>query len=156
MTRVGFPAPVGCKRLPPLRIRPDGPNKSENGEIQTMIRILIVEDNEMNRDMLSRRLQKRGFETLLATDGMEALAMTQTEQPNLILMDMSLPVLDGWEATRRLKAAPETQAIPIIALTAHAIAGDRQRALDAGCDDYESKPLNFSELMTKIQRYTQT
>lgn len=117
-----------------------------------MAKILLVEDNEMNRDMLSRRLQKRGYDTLLAWDGVEGIELAQTSQPDLILMDLSLPKLDGWEATRRLKTDPDTQAIPIIALTAHAIAGDRQRALEAGCDDYESKPLNFADLLTKINR----
>ena len=119
-----------------------------------MITILIVEDNELNRDMLSRRLQKRGYHTLLAMDGIEGVEMAGETQPDLILMDMSLPRLDGWEATRRLKADSHTQAIPVIALTAHAIAGDRQRALAAGCDEYESKPLDFPQLLAKISRLT--
>jgi len=119
-----------------------------------MTNILIVEDNEMNRDMLSRRLQKRGYTTLLAMDGIESNEMAKSTQPDLILMDMSLPKLDGWEATRRLKADASTQAIPVIALTAHAIAGDRQRALEAGCDEYASKPLDFPGLLTKIAQFT--
>lgn len=102
-----------------------------------MAKILLVEDNEMNRDMLRRRLQRRGYEVCIAVDGAEGVAMAQDYAPDLILMDMSLPVMDGWEATRRLKAALETQAIPIIALTAHALSGDREKAIEAGCDDYE-------------------
>ena len=113
--------------------------------------ILLVEDNEMNRDMLSRRLERRGFTVIAATDGQQGVSMATTEQPDLILMDMSLPVLDGWEATRRLKAAPETRAIPIIALTAHAMASDREQALQAGCDEYESKPIDFGRLLGKIE-----
>ncbi len=116
-----------------------------------MAKILVVEDNEMNRDMLSRRLMRKGYEVIIALDGEEGVAKAQAEAPDLILMDMSLPVLDGWEATRRLKAAPETQAIPIIALTAHAMAGDRERALAAGCDDYDSKPFDFDQLLGKIE-----
>jgi CheY-like chemotaxis protein len=116
-----------------------------------MTKILLVEDNEMNRDMLSRRLMRKGHEVLIAVDGEEGVAMAQSEAPDLILMDMSLPVLDGWEATRRLKAAPETQSIPIIALTAHAMAGDREQALAAGCDDYDTKPIEFRRLLGKIE-----
>jgi two-component system cell cycle response regulator DivK len=116
-------------------------------------KILLVEDNEMNRDMLSRRLKRKGYEVLIAVDGEEGVAMAQSEAPDLILMDMSLPVLDGWEATRRLKAAPETQSIPIIALTAHAMAGDREQALAAGCDDYDSKPIEFKRLLGKIEAF---
>ena len=116
-----------------------------------MTKILLVEDNEMNRDMLSRRLMRKGYEVLIAVDGEEGVAMAQSEAPDLILMDMSLPVLDGWEATRRLKAAPETQSIPIIALTAHAMAGDREQALAAGCDDYDSKPIEFKRLLGKMK-----
>jgi two-component system cell cycle response regulator DivK len=115
-----------------------------------MARILLVEDNEMNRDMLSRRLQRRGHEVLVAVDGAMGLAMAQRELPGLILMDMSLPVLDGWEATRRLKADPATSAIPIVALTAHAMGEDRERALAAGCDDYDTKPVEFARLVDKI------
>ncbi len=116
-----------------------------------MTKILVVEDNEMNRDMLSRRLMRKGYEVIIALDGEEGVAKAQAEAPDLILMDMSLPVLDGWEATRRLKAAPETHAIPIIALTAHAMAGDREQALAAGCDDYDSKPIEFQQLLVKIE-----
>ncbi len=116
-----------------------------------MTKILLVEDNEMNRDMLGRRLQRRGYEVLIAVDGAEGMAMAQTEGPDLILMDMSLPVIDGWEATRRLKAAPETQTIPVIALTAHAMAGDREKAIEAGCDDYDTKPIEFTRLLAKIE-----
>lgn len=118
-----------------------------------MTKILLVEDNEMNRDMLSRRLTRKGYEVLIAVDGQEGVAMAQSEAPDLILMDMSLPVLDGWEATRRLKAAPETQSIPIIALTAHAMAGDREQALAAGCDDYDAKPIEFQRLLGKIEAF---
>jgi len=113
--------------------------------------ILLVEDNEMNRDMLSRRLIKKGYEVVMALDGEQALEMTRAEAPDLILMDISLPGLDGWEATRRLKAMPETQAIPIIALTAHAMAGDREKCLEAGCNDYDTKPVEFPRLLDKIQ-----
>ena len=116
-----------------------------------MTKILLVEDNEMNRDMLSRRLQRRGYEVVIAVDGSQGLELAQSETPDLILMDMSLPVLDGWEATRRLKAAPETSSIPIIALTAHAMSGDREKALEAGCDDYDTKPTELDRLLEKIQ-----
>jgi CheY-like chemotaxis protein len=115
-----------------------------------MPKILLVEDNEMNRDMLSRRLQRRSFEVVTAVDGEQGIAMAQAEAPDLILMDMSLPVMDGWEATRRLKAAPETASIPVIALTAHAMAGDREKALEAGADDYDTKPVEFVRLLEKI------
>jgi CheY-like chemotaxis protein len=116
-----------------------------------MAKILVVEDNELNRDMLSRRLQRRGYEVVMAVDGQEGMALAQSEAPDLILMDMSLPVLDGWEAMRRLKAAPATKAIPIIALTAHAMAGDRDQALEAGCDDYDAKPIDMPRLLAKIE-----
>jgi CheY-like chemotaxis protein len=116
-----------------------------------MAKILLVEDNEMNRDMLARRLERRGYQVVIATDGDQGMRLAQAETPDLILMDMSLPMLDGWEATRRLKALPATQAIPIIALTAHAMAGDREQALQAGCDDYDAKPIEFSRLLGKIQ-----
>ena len=116
-----------------------------------MTKILLVEDNEMNRDMLSRRLQKNGYEIVIAVDGEEGLAKAQTEAPALILMDMSLPGVDGWEATRRLKAAPQTQKIPIIALTAHAMTDDRDKALAAGCDDFDTKPVELPRLLSKIQ-----
>ena len=115
-----------------------------------MTKILLVEDNEMNRDMLSRRLIRQGFEVSLAQDGARGVAMALDEQPDLVLMDMSLPVLDGWEATRRLKADPATQAIPVIALTAHAMAADREKALAAGCDDYDTKPIDLPRLLDKI------
>jgi len=115
-----------------------------------MPKILLVEDNEMNRDMLSRRLERRGYRVVLAVDGEQGVALAKSEAPDLILMDMSLPGLDGWEATRRLKAAPETRSIPVIALTSHAMAGDRQRALDSGCDDYDIKPIDLPRLLEKI------
>jgi two-component system cell cycle response regulator DivK len=114
--------------------------------------ILIVEDNEMNRDMLSRRLQRRGFDILLATDGAEGLAATRERNPDLVLMDMSLPIIDGWEATRQLKSDERTRQIPIIALTAHAMSGDRQRAVDAGCDDFDTKPIELARLLEKIEQ----
>jgi CheY-like chemotaxis protein len=116
-----------------------------------MPKILLVEDNEMNRDMLSRRLIKKGYEVVMALDGEQALEMARAEAPDLILMDISLPGLDGWEATRRLKAMPETEAIPIIALTAHAMAGDKEKCLEAGCNDYDTKPVEFPRLLGKIQ-----
>jgi CheY-like chemotaxis protein len=116
-----------------------------------MPKILLVEDNEMNRDVLSRRLERRGYQVTLALDGEQALAAARSETPDLILMDMSLPVLDGWEATRQLKADPTTRAIPLIALTAHAMSGDREKALEAGCDDYDSKPVDVARLLGKIQ-----
>jgi two-component system cell cycle response regulator DivK len=116
-----------------------------------MPRILLVEDNEMNRDALSRRLMRRGFEVVFAVDGGEAVARARSESPDIILMDMSLPVLDGWEATRRVRADAETAAVPIIALTAHATTEDLQRALDAGCNDTDTKPIDFERLLGKIQ-----
>ena len=114
-------------------------------------RILLVEDNEMNRDMLSRRLLRRGFSLSVAVDGRDGLERTRTERPDLVLLDMDLPVLDGWEVARRLKADAETAAIPIIALTAHAMLGDRDRALAAGCDDYDTKPVELDRLLAKIE-----
>ncbi len=116
-----------------------------------MAKILLIEDNQMNRDMLSRRLTRKGYEVVNAVDGEQGMAMARSEAPDLILMDMSLPVLDGWEATRQLKAAPETQAIPIIALTAHAMAGDREKAVEAGCNDYDTKPIELPRLLEKIE-----
>lgn len=116
-----------------------------------MAKILLVEDNEMNRDMLSRRLARKGHEVLIAVDGAEGVEMAKTKTPDLILMDMSLPVLDGWQATRQIKAIPETQSIPVIALTAHAMAGDREKCLAAGCDDYDTKPVEFPRLLGKIE-----
>ncbi|HEY9710222.1 MAG TPA: response regulator [Oculatellaceae cyanobacterium] len=116
-----------------------------------MSKILLVEDNEMNRDMLSRRLQRKGHQVFIAIDGVQGVELAQAHEPDIILMDMSLPVLDGWEATQQLKAAPETSDIPIIALTAHAMAGDREKCLEVGCDDYDTKPIEFSRLLGKIQ-----
>jgi CheY-like chemotaxis protein len=115
------------------------------------VKILLVEDNEMNRDMLSRRLSRKGYEVVMAVDGGEGVAMSVSAAPELILMDMSLPVIDGWEATRRIKAAPETRLIPIIGLTAHAMAGDREKALEAGCDEYDTKPIELDRLIGKIE-----
>ena len=115
-----------------------------------MAKILLVEDNEMNLDMLSRRLEKRGHQVLVAMDGARGVELAHAEQPHLILMDMSLPVMDGWEATRRIKGNNDTNHIPVIALTAHAIAGDRERCLEAGCDEYENKPVKFPQLIAKI------
>ena len=116
-----------------------------------MAKLLIVEDNEMNRDMLSRRLQRRGFATIIATDGGAGIAMARAERPDLILMDMSLPVIDGWEASRQLKADPATAPIPIIALTAHAMTSDRDKAMQAGCNDYDTKPVDLPRLLGKIE-----
>ena len=116
-----------------------------------MTRILLIEDNEMNRDMLSRRLQKKGYEVVMAVDGEEGVAKAQSDAPALILMDMSLPGIDGWEATRRIKGAPQTSGIPVIALTAHALTSDRDQALAAGCDDFDTKPVEFTRLLTKIE-----
>ncbi len=115
-----------------------------------MPKVLLVEDNEMNRDMLSRRLQRKGFEVSVAEDGARALDVAKADMPELILMDMSLPVLDGWEATRRLKADPDLKSIPVIALTAHAMTGDREKALEAGCDDYDTKPIELKRLLEKM------
>ncbi|CAN5209577.1 response regulator [soil metagenome] len=118
-----------------------------------MPRVLLVEDNEMNRDMLSRRLARKKYEVLVAVDGGEGVSMAHSEAPDLILMDMSLPVIDGWEATRQLKADPGTSSIPIIALTAHAMAGDREKALEAGCDDYDTKPIELPRLLGKMETF---
>jgi CheY-like chemotaxis protein len=114
-------------------------------------KILLVEDNEMNRDMLSRRLERRGYEVVIAVDGAEGVEKAGTEAPALILMDMSLPGVDGWDATRRIKAAPATRAIPVIALTAHAMSGDREKAVEAGCDDFDTKPVDLARLLGKIE-----
>ena len=114
-----------------------------------MARILLVEDNEMNRDMLSRRLERRGHSVSLAVDGEEGVAKARAEKPELILMDMSLPLMDGWSATRVLKSDPETRRIPVIGLTAHAMAGDRERCLEAGCEDYDTKPVDLTRLLEK-------
>ena len=116
-----------------------------------MPKILLVEDNEINRDMLSRRLERRGYQVAIAVDGEQGLSMAGLEAPDVILMDMSLPVLDGWEAARRLKQTPATRSIPIIALTAHAMVGDREKAIEAGCDDYDIKPVDFQRLLGKIE-----
>ena len=116
-----------------------------------MPKILLVEDNEMNRDMLSRRLSRRGYDIVIAMDGEEGVERALAERPDLILMDMSLPVKDGWTATREIKADPQLAATPIIALTAHAMSGDRERAMEAGCDDYDTKPVEFDRLVAKIQ-----
>jgi two-component system cell cycle response regulator DivK len=115
-----------------------------------MPRILLVEDNEMNRDMLSRRLVRNGYEVFIAVDGQQGADMAVSERPDLILMDMSLPVIDGWEATRRIKANDATRRIPVIALTAHAMAGDREKAMEVGCEDYDTKPVEISRLLGKI------
>lgn len=115
-----------------------------------MAKILLVEDNELNRDMLTRRLERRGFQVVSAVDGRAGIALGEQEAPDLILMDMSLPDVDGWEATRQLKSSSQTRAIPIIALTAHAMAGDRERAIEAGCDDYDTKPVELGRLLEKI------
>ena len=116
-----------------------------------MAKLLLVEDNEMNRDMLSRRLIRRGYEVAIAVDGDQGLTMAQSEKPDLVLMDMSLPVIDGWEATRRIKSSEETRDLPVIGLTAHAMAGDREKALEAGCDDYDTKPIELERLIGKIK-----
>jgi two-component system, cell cycle response regulator DivK len=116
-----------------------------------MAKILLVEDNEMNRDMLARRLERRGYTIVIAVDGGEGVARARDDGPDLILMDMSLPVIDGWEATRQLKADEATQAIPVIALTAHAMSGDKEKALAAGCDDYDTKPIELPRLLEKIE-----
>ena len=116
-----------------------------------MTKILLVEDNEMNRDMLSRRLERRGYEVVIAVDGQQGVAMAQAEAPDLILMDMSLPVIDGWEATRTIKGGMETKQIPVIALTAHAMSTDREKAIEAGCDDYDTKPIELPRLLGKME-----
>lgn len=118
-----------------------------------MPKILIVEDNEMNRDMLSRRLERRGFSIVMAVDGQQGVDMARSEKPDLILMDMSLPVMDGWTATRTIKADAELAGIPVIALTAHAMAGDREKAMGAGCDDYDTKPIELPRLLEKIGKF---
>lgn len=117
-----------------------------------MKRILIVEDNELNRDVLSRRLLRRGFQVLVASDGLDALTIARDSAPDLILLDLGMPAIDGWECARRLKAESQTATIPIIALTAHAMVGDRQRALDAGCDDFDTKPIDFEGLLDRMHR----
>jgi CheY-like chemotaxis protein len=116
-----------------------------------MSKILLVEDNEMNRDMLSRRLERRGYEVVVAVDGEEGVARAKADAPDAVIMDLSLPGIDGWEATRQLKAAAETRAIPVLALTAHAMAGDREKALAAGCDDFDTKPVDLPRLVAKLE-----
>ena len=118
-----------------------------------MHKILLVEDNEANRDMLSRRLKRRGFEVVIAVDGQQGVSMASTESPSLILLDMSLPIIDGWEVARRLKSDSHTKPIPIIALTAHAMSGDRKQALEAGCDEYDTKPVDLKRLLDKIHSF---
>lgn len=120
-----------------------------------MPKILLVEDNEMNRDMLSRRLERKGYQVVCAVDGQQGLKLVPTEKPDVILMDMSLPVLDGWEATRRLKADAATRGIPVIALTAHAMASDEQKAREAGCDDFDTKPIELPRLLAKMEALLQ-
>jgi two-component system cell cycle response regulator DivK len=116
-----------------------------------MPKILLIEDNEMNRDMLSKRLERKGYGVVMAIDGHRGISAAEEEAPDLILMDMNLPEIDGWEATRRLKSQETTRHVPVIALTAHAMVSDRQKALEAGCDDYETKPVEFQRLLSKIQ-----
>ena len=116
-----------------------------------MTKILLVEDNELNRDMLSRRLQRKGFEVVNAVNGQEGVEMAHSEAPELILMDISLPVMDGWKATREIKNSPRTRSTPIIALTAHAMVGDREKSLEVGCDDYDTKPIDFQRLLKKME-----
>jgi CheY-like chemotaxis protein len=118
-----------------------------------MPKVLIVEDDEMNRDMLSRRLERRGFSVAIAKDGRQGVEMARSEKPDLVLMDMSLPVMDGWSATRAIKADPELSKIPVIALTAHAMEGDREKALAAGCDEYDTKPVDLPRLLGKMQKF---
>ena len=115
-----------------------------------MNKVLLVEDNELNRDMLSKRLTRRGYDVITAGDGQQGVDLAQSQSPDLILMDMSLPVLDGWQATRRIKSDPATKGIPIVALTAHAMSGDREKAMEAGCDDYDSKPVDMNRLLKKM------
>jgi len=117
----------------------------------SMAKILLVEDNEMNRDMLSRRLERRGYEVVIAVDGQQGVDLAQSTSPDIILMDMSLPVIDGWEATRQLKSMDGMKAVPIIALTAQAMSGDREKALEAGCNDYDTKPIELPRLLGKIE-----
>ena len=117
-----------------------------------MAKVLLIEDNEMNRDMLSRRLIRRGFQVVFAMDGQHGIDLARSELPDIILMDMSLPVIDGWEATRRVKADEATRSVPVIGLTAHAMAGDREKAIEAGCDDYDTKPVELDRLIGKIER----
>jgi two-component system cell cycle response regulator DivK len=117
-----------------------------------MTKVLVVEDNEMNRDMLSRRLMRRGFQVIFAVDGQQGVDLARSERPDIILMDMSLPIIDGWEATRRVKSDDATRSVPVIGLTAHAMAGDREKAIEAGCDDYDTKPVELERLIGKMER----
>ena len=117
-----------------------------------MTKVLLIEDNEMNRDMLSRRLIRRGFHVVFAMDGQQGIDLARSERPDIILMDMSLPVIDGWEATRRVKSDDATRSVPVIGLTAHAMSGDREKAIEAGCDDYDTKPVELDRLISKIDR----
>jgi len=126
--------------------------KKAKKKVCRMPKVLLVEDNEMNRDMLSRRLTRRGFEVVFAADGQQGVDLARSERPDIILMDMSLPVMDGWEATRRIKADATMRTIPVIGLTAHAMSGDREKAIEAGCDDYDSKPVEIDRLLGKINR----
>jgi two-component system, cell cycle response regulator DivK len=121
-----------------------------------MAKVLLVEDNEMNRDMLSRRLIRRGYEVVFAVDGQQGVDMARSEKPDIILMDMSLPVMDGWEATRRVKSDEASRSVPVIGLTAHAMSGDREKAIEAGCDDYDTKPVELDRLIEKIERLLST
>jgi two-component system cell cycle response regulator DivK len=121
-----------------------------------MAKVLLIEDNEMNRDMLSRRLIRRGFQVVFAMDGKQGIDLARSERPDIILMDLSLPVIDGWEATRRVKADDATRGVPVIGLTAHAMTGDREKAIEAGCDDYDTKPVEFDRLIGKIERLLRT
>jgi two-component system, cell cycle response regulator DivK len=123
-----------------------------DGERAPMTKVLVVEDNEMNRDMLSRRLVRRGFQVIFAVDGQQGIELARSERPDIILMDMSLPVVDGWEATRRVKSDDATRSVPVIGLTAHAMAGDREKAIEAGCDDYDTKPVELERLIGKMER----
>jgi two-component system, cell cycle response regulator DivK len=126
--------------------------KQGASESTSMTKVLLVEDNEMNRDMLSRRLTRRGFQVVFAVDGQQGVDLARSERPDIILMDMSLPVLDGWEATRRVKSDEATRTVPVIGLTAHAMSGDREKAIAAGCDDYDTKPVELERLIGKIER----
>jgi two-component system, cell cycle response regulator DivK len=125
------------------------------GEGEAMTKVLLVEDNEMNRDMLSRRLTRRGFQVVCAVDGQQGVDLARSENPDVILMDMSLPVMDGWEATRRIKSDCATHNVPVIALTSHAMCGDREKAIGAGCDDYDTKPVDLDRLLEKIEHLVQ-
>ena len=126
--------------------------RTDRDKSERITKVLLVEDNEMNRDMLSRRLTRRGFDVVFAVDGKQGVALARSEKPDIILMDMSLPVMDGWEATRCVKADDATRSVPVIGLTAHAMSGDREKAIEAGCDDYDTKPVELDRLIGKIER----